>query len=58
MTQQQQRLHQANMQARINAVGAALDRLAHQRRERDGREPVRWQVREPERSPLAWRLAA
>ena len=47
MTEQQRR--QATMQARINAVGAALDRLARQRREREGMEPPRWQTMEPQR---------
>ena len=56
MNQQQQ--HQAEQQQRLVAVGAALDRLARQRRERDGMEPPRWQTMEPQRAPQPVRRAA
>lgn len=56
MTEQQR--HQAEQLQRLVAVGAALDRLAAERRERTGTEPPRWQTMEQQRPALAWRLAA
>ena len=48
----------AERQARINKAMADMDRLARLRRARDGREPVRWQTREPARAVNRWRLVA
>ena len=56
MTEQQRR--QATMQARINAVGADMDRLAAEARKRSGRTPQRWQEREPQRPANRWRMVA
>ena len=56
MTEQQQ--HQAEQQQRLVAVGADMDRLARVRREREQREPCRWQQREPCRAANRWRMVA
>ena len=56
MTEQQRQ--QAEQRQRLNAAGAAMDRLARVRRERDGTEPQRWQEREPQRPANRWRLVA
>lgn len=48
----------AERQARINKAMADMDRLAAARRARTGRTPPRWQVREPQRPAMGWRLAA
>ena len=53
MNQQDMQQHQAEQLQRLVAVGADMDRLARVRRERDGMEPVRWQVREPQRPAMA-----
>ena len=51
-------LRQAEQQQRLVAVGADMDRLAAEARQRTGRTPARWQVREPQRPANGWRLAA
>ena len=56
MTEQQR--HQAEQLQRLNAAGAAMDKLAANRRRRTGTEPQRWQTREPQRPANRWRLVA
>ena len=56
MTEQQRR--QAEQQQRLVAVGADMDRLAAEARQRSGRTPARWQTREPARAVNGWRLVA
>ena len=58
MTQQQQRQIETKQLQRLTAVGAAMDRLAADRRHRTGTEPPRWQEREPQRPANRWRLVA